>query len=936
MPEIVNPTHIEIKGARANNLKNIDVKLPKNQLIVVTGVSGSGKSSLTMDTLYAEGQRRYVESLSSYARQFLGRMKKPEVDHISGLCPAIAIEQKVSSSNARSTVGTLTEIYDYLRQLYGRIGKMLSPVSGKEVKRDSISDVVDHIMSLEEGEKLQLYAPLPKDIDRTLKMHLGILQQKGYTRIVRKGALVQIDELLENSPKWIDKNLLKIKEELYLLIDRFVVKKDDEDNINRIADSVTTAFQEGLGEAIVHRLEDDMLYDFNNRFEADGISFPEVSPQLFNFNNPYGACPTCEGYGRVMGISEDKVIPDKSKSLYAGAVACWNGEKLSKWKDLLIQVADLCNFPIHRAYQDLTDEEKDILWKGNSYFIGINGFFDELKSKTYKIQNRVLLARYRGRTSCSDCYGGRLRKEAQYVKIAGHNIKQLVNLPIDELVAFFDSTELSEFDVQVSSRLLVEIKSRLEVMMKVGLKYLTLDRLSATLSGGETQRINLTRTLGSNLTSSLYILDEPSVGLHPRDTQRLLEVLKALRDLGNTVVVVEHEEEVMNQCDYLLDIGPAAGIQGGEVVYAGPFKQIKKKAGKSLTTQYLNGKLAIPVPEHRRKASNRIIIKAARHHNLKSIDVDIPLQNLVVVTGVSGSGKTTLIQHILYPAMRKYLGQNYKVAPGTFDELTGDIDSITQVEMVGQKPIGMSSRSNPVTYVKAYDAIRGLMADQQLSKIRGYKPKHFSFNVDGGRCESCKGEGIQTIEMQFLADVQLVCEDCNGSRFKKEILEVNYLEKNISEILDLSVEEALDFFKGQKDIIKKIGPLNQVGLGYVKLGQSSSSLSGGEAQRVKLAHFLTKEKTDERILFIFDEPTTGLHFHDINKLLIALNALVERGHSVIVIEHNTEVIKNADWVIDLGPEAGKEGGHLVFEGTPEGLAKCKESYTGQYLVGKLK
>ena len=928
--------HIFIKGAQANNLKNIDLHIPKNKLVVVTGVSGSGKSSITMDTLYAEGQRRYVESLSSYARQFLMRMKKPDVDFIKGICPAIAIVQKVSSANSRSTVGSLTEIYDYLRLLYARIGKTYSPISGELVKKHEVSDVVDYIQSFRAGTKIQLFIPLQhKYKDRTLNQELSLLLQKGYTRIKYKNQLVQIQDLIEDKSIDLSQTIEKAKNlNIKILIDRFVVKKKDEDNIQRIADSVQTAFYESEGDAIVDVIDKESL-SFNNRFELDGIEFLEPTPQLFNYNNSYGACRTCEGYGKVMGIDENKVIPDKSKSVYEGAVACWRGEKLGLWKDRMIKVAHHFDFPIHTAFQDLKKKEQQLLWKGNKYFSGINAFFEALEEKTYKIQNRVLLARYRGRTSCKSCDGKRLRTEATYIKVANKSITNLVDIPIDELLVFFEKLELDENDLTIGKRLLLEITNRLEFMIEVGLGYLTLERLSGTLSGGETQRINLTRTLGSNLTSSLYILDEPSVGLHPRDVSQLVKVLKSLRDLGNTVVVVEHEEEVIKNADYLIDIGPHAGIHGGKLVFAGPYEDIYTKANDSLTAAYMSQRMQIPLPTIRRKIVNQITIKGVKQHNLKNFDVKFPLNTLTVVSGVSGSGKTTLVKRILYPLLKKQLGESYPIAPGLHSSITGDLAVISQVEMVNQKPIGKSSRSNPVTYVKAYDSIRKLMSNQQLSRIRGFQPKHFSFNVDGGRCDTCKGEGEQVVEMQFLADVRLECEDCRGRRFKQEVLDVNYNGKNIFEILDLSIDEALDFFAEAKDVIKKIKPLQDVGLGYIKLGQSSSTLSGGEAQRVKLASFLGKERKNEHIFFIFDEPTTGLHFHDIQKLLDAFNALVENGHTVLVVEHNMEVIKCADWVIDLGPGGGKHGGELVFQGQPEELALIKNSFTGQFLKEKL-
>ncbi len=940
---------IFIKGARANNLKNIDLVIPKNQLVVVTGVSGSGKSSLTMDTLYAEGQRRYVESLSSYARQFLGRMKKPEMDYIKGICPAIAIEQKVSTSNARSTVGTLTEIYDYLRLLYARVGRTFSPVSGQEVKRHYVSDVVDFILKQEAGTRVWLFIPLPvRYKDRTLKQELNLLLQKGYTRIWWDGELHDIQELLEDESFELHHVLSEYEgEDARVLIDRFVVQPNDEENKKRIADSVQTALYESEGECVIalNSAEGkEGLHTFNTRFELDGMEFPEPSPQLFNFNNPYGACPKCEGFSRVMGIAEEKVIPNPNKSVFEGAVACWSGEKFGRWLDAFLRVAHEFGFPVHKPYRELSDKQKDLLWEGNAHFRGINAFFAELEEKLYKIQNRVMLARYRGRTVCPTCKGGRLRKEATYVKVAGKSITELVEMPVDELLAFFEELSspasggqhpLTAQEQKIASRLLLEVTNRLRFMCDTGLKYLTLNRLSSTLSGGETQRINLTRTLGSNLTASMYILDEPSIGLHPRDTSRLVRVLKSLRDLGNTVIVVEHEEDVIKNADYLVDIGPAAGVHGGEVVFAGPYERIYDEANDSLTAKYMSGRMVVPLPKVRRKALAFIEAKGCRQHNLKNIDVKVPLNCLTVVTGVSGSGKTTLVKEILYPAIKQHLGEPTGKVPGKYDELTGSVNRLTQVEMVNQSPIGKSSRSNPVSYVKAFDAIRNLMAGRQLSRIRGYKPGHFSFNVEGGRCETCKGEGEQVVEMQFLADVRLECEDCKGRRFKSEILDVRYNEKNIYEILELTVEEALEFFAERKEIVNKIQPLYDVGLGYVKLGQSSSTLSGGEAQRVKLASFLAKDRAQDRILFIFDEPTTGLHFHDIRKLMDALNALVENGNTVLVVEHNMEVIKSADWVIDLGPDGGKNGGNLVFQGRPEELVKVEESRTGKYLKEKL-
>ncbi len=928
--------YIYIKGARTNNLKNVDLRIPKNQLVVVTGVSGSGKSSLMMDVLYAEGQRRYVESLSSYARQFLGRMKKPDVDYIKGICPAIAIEQKVSTSNARSTVGSLTEIYDYLRLLYARIGKTYSPISGELVKKHEVSDVVDFIQSQAEGTKVQLFIPLQQQYqERTLKQELSLLLQKGYTRLDYKGERYEIEAILESDLLDLSQKIKDApKDELRILIDRFVVKHNDEENTRRVADSVQTAFYESLGECIID-IGDNNIKKFNNRFELDGITFLDLTPQLFNYNNPYGACPQCEGFGKVMGIDEEKVIPDKSLSVYEGAVAAWKGEKGGSWLEQLIAVADTVNFPIHRPYEDLTKQERKMLWDGTKYFQGIHDFFKQLEETTYKIQSRVMLARYRGRTTCPTCDGGRLRKEATYVKIAGKAITDLVDLPIDELLAFFDSLKLSEQDLNIGKRLLLEIENRLRFMTSVGLSYLMLNRTSGTLSGGETQRINLTRTLGSNLTASMYILDEPSVGLHPKDTARLVEVLRNLRDLGNTVIVVEHEEDVIANADYLVDIGPLAGVHGGNVVFAGAYERIYSEATDSLTTKYMNGTMNIPVPKQRRKFKYSLWVKGAKMHNLKNIDVQFPLNTLTVVSGVSGSGKTTLVKQILYPNLKQHLERTSAKEESEQKLLIGDLHRIKQIEMIDQAPIGRSSRSNPVTYVKAYDAIRKLMSDQQLSKIRGFSPKHFSFNVDAGRCDTCKGEGEQIVEMQFLADIRLECEACKGKKFKQEVLEVTYQNKNIFDILELSVDEAIEFFAKKKDVINKLQPLQDVGLGYVKLGQSSSTLSGGEAQRVKLASYLGKESKEENIFFIFDEPTTGLHFHDVQKLLDALNALVEKGHTVLVVEHNLQVIKSADWLIDLGTDGGKKGGNLLYQGTPEGILAVTESYTGQFLKDKL-
>lgn len=915
-----------IKGARVHNLKNVDVELPKNKFIVITGVSGSGKSSLTIDTLYAEGQRRYVESLSSYARQFLTRMDKPDVDYIKGLCPAIAIEQKVSTRTTRSTVGSLTEIYDYLRLLFARVGKTYSPESGELVRKHEVRDVVDYIFSRPEGEKAFIY--YHERVQKNVPEQLKLLLQKGFTRVQigGKGETVKIEEQLEN------KDLAKSKEKsIRVLVDRIIVKKEDEDLKSRVADSVQTAFNEGGHECLVVLGSGEEVV-FNNKFEADGMAFEEPSPNFFNFNNPYGACKTCEGFGTVMGIDEDLIFPDKELSVYEGAIAPWRGEKMSEWAEPLIKKGILFDFPIHRAYKDLSKKEKELLWTGNEYFNGLAYFFQYLEEKSYKIQYRVMLSRYRGKTTCPDCKGSRIRKDAHYVKVADQNIADLLMMPIKDLYAFFKGLKLEGSDEKISSKILLEVNSRLQTMMDVGLGYLTLNRISNTLSGGETQRINLTRSIGSNLTSSLYILDEPSIGLHQRDTDRLITVLKNLRDLGNTVVVVEHDEDIMKASDHIVDMGPEAGIYGGEVMYNGGSEKIEK-AG-TLTAKYLTGKMEIPYSSKRRKPANWIEIKGATQHNLNNVDARFPLQALTVVSGVSGSGKTTLIKKILYPAlMRLFDGAGEK--PGTFKELTGDVKRITAVEMIDQNPLGRSSRSNPVTYVKAWDAIRDMFSKQQLSKLRGYQPKEFSFNVEGGRCETCKGEGEVIVEMQFLADVHLKCEACGGKKFKEEILEVQYKGKNVYEILELSVDEAVEFFKDSNDIAQRLMPLQNVGLGYVKLGQSSSTLSGGEAQRVKLASYLTRGTAPNPILFIFDEPTTGLHFHDINKLMSSFNQLIEAGHTVIVIEHNMDVIKCADWLIDLGPEGGDEGGHLVYQGAPEGILSVKKSYTATYLKPKL-
>jgi excinuclease ABC subunit A len=922
------PDGIFIKGARTHNLKNVTVTIPRNKLVVVTGVSGSGKSSLTIDTLFAEGQRRYAESLSSYARQFMQRMNKPDVDFIKGLCPAIAIEQKVITRTPRSTVGSMTEIYDYLRLLFARAGKTISPVSGRVVKKDDVSDVVKAIESLNPGDKVLLLVPFKQHANRDVKEELNILIQKGFSRIYSNKAILRIEEILEDEA--LAKKLEKSKKQLvnFLLIDRLVVKDFDEDDKHRISDSVGIAFYEGEGELIVE-VNGDKLIPFSNKFELDGISFEEPVPNLFSFNNPFGACPTCEGFSQVLGIDADLVIPNKQLSVYEGAIAPWKGEKLGLWKEQFIRAARNFNFPVHKPIIDLTDEQVAVLWEGNAHANGINDFFKEVEQNLYKVQYRVLLSRYRGRTGCPDCKGFRLRKEALYVKVADKHIGQLCAMPVKDLKIWFDNLQLNDYQLKVSKRILIEIHHRIKTLMDVGLGYLTLNRLANSLSGGESQRIQLTRSLGSNLTNSLYILDEPSIGLHSRDTVRLINVLKELRDLGNTVVVVEHDEMMMREADYIIDMGPLASHLGGEVVAAGNYNELIADEN-SLTGKYLKGALNIEAPKQLRKWNKSITVQGARQNNLQNISVEFPLNVFCVVSGVSGSGKTTLVKQILYPALQKIKGEGVEKA-GMHKSIVGDIDSIAQIEMVDQNPIGKSSRSNPVTYIKAYDEIRELYSKQPLSKMRGFLPKHFSFNVDGGRCDACKGEGEQVVEMQFLADVHLTCEVCGGKRFKEEVLEVAYKGSSIFDLLEMSVDEAIVFFSDEPDVAKKIQPLSDVGLGYVKLGQSSNTLSGGEAQRVKLASFLGKGKSQGNILFIFDEPTTGLHFHDIKKLLTSFNALIEQGHTILVIEHNTDVIKSADWVIDLGPDAGDGGGNLVFAGKPSELRKCKESYTGRYL-----
>jgi len=939
IPTVKTADSIFIKGARVHNLKNIDVKIPRSKLVVVTGVSGSGKSSLTIDTLYAEGQRRYAESLSAYARQFLNRMNKPDVDYIKGLCPAIAIEQKVITRTPRSTVGSMTEVYDYLRLLFARIGKTISPVSGREVKKDDVTDVVKTIEELNEADKVFILALFKQHKNRDFREELNILVQKGFSRVYSResglkksektGEVFRIEDLTSLTDKEL-KQQFSVKETLYILVDRIVVKDFDEDDKHRLADSISTAFYEGEGDVYIE-INGEKLLHFNNRFELDEIQFEEPVPNLFSFNNPFGACPTCEGFSQVLGIDSELVIPDRRLSVYDGAIAPWKGEKLGWWREQFVKGAKKFNFPVHKPIADLTDKQYDILWKGNEHVHGIDEFFKEVEQNLYKVQYRVLLSRYRGRTLCPECKGYRLRKEALYVKVDGKHIGELSELPVKDLKKWFDELlkKLSDYDKEVAKRILIEINHRLTILLNVGLGYLTINRLANTLSGGESQRIQLTRSLGSNLTNSLYILDEPSIGLHSRDTANLIRVLKELRDLDNTVVVVEHDEMMMREADHIIDMGPLASHLGGEVVAAGSYDEIISDP-YSLTGKYLNGDLKIEPPKTVRKWNRSIKVEGARQNNLQDITAEFPLNVLCVVSGVSGSGKTTLVKQILYPALKKIKGEIADKI-GFHKAITGDIDSIGQVEMVDQNPIGKSSRSNPVTYIKAYDDIRDLFSKQPLSKMRGFQPKHFSFNVDGGRCDTCKGEGEQVVEMQFLADVHLTCEICGGKKFKEEVLEVKYRDKSIYDILELSVDEAIDFFKEEKNIVKAIQPLSDVGLGYVKLGQSSDTLSGGEAQRVKLASFLGKGRNTDKILFIFDEPTTGLHFHDIKKLLTSFNALIEQGHSILVVEHNTDVIRSADWVIDLGPEAGDGGGSIVYSGTPAGLKKSKESRTGVFL-----
>ena len=916
--------HILIKGAKLHNLKNVDVAIPRNKLVVLTGLSGSGKSSLAFDTLYAEGQRRYVESLSSYARQFLGRLHKPNVDFIKGIAPAIAIEQKVNSTNPRSTVGTSTEIYDYLKLLFARVGITYSPISGEQVKKDNTTDVVDHVRSFDEGQKLLLLAPIHLEEGRQLDEKLKTLQNQGYARI-------KINDKVERIENVIGLELKDIA--LQLVVDRIIVRHEN-DFFNRLADAIEIAFYEGKGGCSIENLEHKTVREFNTSFSLDGQTFLEPSTHLFSFNNPYGACPQCEGYGDVVGIDKTLVIPNTTLSIYENAIFPWRGESMSYFRNQLVNNGHKFDFPIHKPYFELTSKQKQLLWTGNQYFTGLNAFFEELESKAYKVQNRVMLSRYRGKTKCAECEGKRLRKEANYVKIGGKSITDLVEMPIKELKAFFETLQLTESEHEIAKRLLVEIRNRLHFLSNVGLDYLTLNRKSNTLSGGESQRINLATSLGSSLVGSMYILDEPSIGLHSKDTEQLVAVLKALRDLGNTVIVVEHDEAIMRAADYIIDIGPEAGSFGGEIVATGNYDSILKS--DTLTAQYLNGTMAIEVPKKRRISKYAVKIEGARANNLKNIDVEFPLNMLTVVTGVSGSGKSTLVKNILYPALNKEL-IGYGEKPGEFSKLSGNYSSVKFIEFVDQNPIGRSSRSNPVTYIKAYDDIRMLFSKQKISTLRGFQPKHFSFNVDGGRCPNCKGEGVVTIEMQFMADVQLKCDSCGGKRFKKEVLEVKFNNKSIDDVLNMTIDDALVFFETHNcsKIKKKLQPLQDVGLGYVTLGQSSSTLSGGEAQRIKLASFLGKGSSSDSGLFIFDEPTTGLHFHDIKKLLKSFNALIEHGHSIIVIEHNLELIKSADFIIDLGPEGGKNGGHLIAVGTPEDVVKSKKSVTGKFLKSTL-
>ncbi len=922
--------NIIIKGAQIHNLKNLDVAIPRNKLVVITGLSGSGKSSLAFDTLYAEGQRRYVESLSSYARQFLGRLDKPKVEYIKGIAPAIAIEQKVNTTNARSTVGTSTEIYDYLKLLFARIGKTISPVSGHEVKKDTVTDVVNQVKNLEIDSKWLLLAPIYLEKDRKLEDKLKVLLQQGFARVLVDNEMIRLDALAEVKTKLTTKHTL-------LIVDRIVISeenKDNEDFYNRLSDAVQTAFFEGKGTCYLQEIVTNKRIDFSSNFELDGMLFLEPNVHLFSFNNPYGACPTCEGYGNIIGIDEELVIPNTALSIFENAIFPWRGESMSWFRDELVNKAYKFDFPIHKPYFELTDAQKELVWKGNSMFTGLNDFFKDLEEKNYKIQNRVMLSRYRGKTKCNVCKGKRLRQETNNIKVDGKTISELVDLPIKRLLPFFQNLKLSDYDKKVAKRLLIEINNRLAFLSNVGLDYLTLNRNSATLSGGESQRINLATSLGSSLVGSMYILDEPSIGLHPKDTELLIEVLKNLRDLGNTVIVVEHDEDIMRQADMIIDIGPEAGTHGGHLVAQGTFAEILK--ADSLTAKYLNGEMQIKVPRVRRKWNTYIDILGARENNLQNLDVRFPLECLTVITGVSGSGKSTLVKKILFPAIQKKI-EGIGEKAGQFSDMQGHYHKIQHIEYVDQNPIGRSSRSNPVTYIKAYDDIRELYAKEKLSKIRGYQAKHFSFNVDAGRCETCKGDGSINVEMVFMADVELPCETCEGRRFKKEILEVAFEGKNIHDLLTSTIDEAIEFFGNHKQtkILQKLQPLQDVGLGYVQLGQSSSTLSGGEAQRIKLASFLVKGANKEKALFVFDEPTTGLHFHDIQKLLTSFDALIDKGHSIMVVEHNLDLIKCADHIIDLGPEGGENGGQILAFGTPEEIVKNKKSITGKYLKEKL-
>jgi excinuclease ABC subunit A len=922
--------YIFIKGARMHNLKNIDVQIPKNKLVVITGLSGSGKSSLAFDTLYAEGQRRYVESLSSYARQFLGRMNKPDVDYIKGIAPAIAIEQKVNTTNTRSTVGTSTEIYDYLKLLFARVGETYSPISNQKVVRDTVSSVTEQLLKLPNDTVLFITYEFVLDKKRGIEKELELLQQKGFIRVLHQGKVERIDALLEQDVK-------KLKaSDVQVLVDRVIISQDNDELNSRIADSVSTAFFEGHGKCTIYIQEEQGLksLEYSDKFELDGIHFEEPNPNFFSFNNPYGACKTCEGFGKVIGIDEDLVIPDKTRSVFDSAIAPWRGDKMQEYTERLIEKAHLFDFPIHKAIKDLSPAHYQLLWDGNQYFMGLTDFFKYLEEQTYKIQYRVMLSRYRGRTTCPDCKGTRLRKDASYVKIAGKSIIDLVLMPVDELLEFFKMVELSPYHATIAQRLLVEVNNRLQFLNDVGLGYLTLNRLSATLSGGESQRINLATTLGSSLVGSIYVLDEPSIGLHSKDTQKLIGVLKSLRDAGNTVVVVEHDEEVIREADYIIDIGPLAGTGGGNLIHQGDFAALLNNTD-SYTAKYLTNQLRVEFPNKRRAWNKTIQVKGASENNLQSIDVAFPLECLTVVTGVSGSGKTSLVKRILVPAIQKLIGEYNHEQTGKFAAIEGDIQSIHSIEMVDQNPIGRSSKSNPATYVKAYDEIRSLFASLPQSKANNVKPGSFSFNMEGGRCETCQGEGTQKIEMQFMADINLECEECKGKRFKPEILEITYKQKNIYDVLCLTIDEALDFFKDEKKIAQRLQPLQDVGLGYVQLGQSSSTLSGGEAQRIKLASFLQKSNDAKHTLFVFDEPTTGLHFHDISKLMKSINALIEKGNSVIIIEHNMDVIQCADWIIDIGPEGGKHGGTVVFEGTPEQMISGSSSHTSQFLRQKL-